>query len=195
MKLLKNLLMIVACILILCYIVFLAGGSMLAESQFSKAEFKKAVFEKTKMNINYKKIRILTTPTLQYKIKASDVKIDYSDDKPFASIGSVNFDLSAINLLFKNIKLSNIDLKNANVDLIVLENGKTKIDDYLTEQVTAYPCKYSFTLSTIKLDDYKFSKQNVQAHTISKEEGAAYTIAKTNAVEYLNTKFKDVKIK
>lgn len=191
MKYVKNILILIVTLLVLAYIAFLAIVPFVIESKFDKKAFASAVFELTKLKPEYPKVKIYTTPSLNVGFKFTDLKLMYPDDKQFMSSSYATLEFSAIDFLSNKLNFSKISLDKPVIDLIVLNNGKTKINDFFETNLHGPTCGYKIAPTSIQLNNYKIERYNMQKSNDSSLKGELKVIDKDTIIKYVNKMTKD----
>lgn len=134
----KYLFIIVFSALFALYAEFLFAVPKFVNLDFFKEDIQQIIKEQTKMTLDYKNTKIITTPLLGIGIKADDVSLKLPDGSEIFSADSVKGRISLPSLLLLTVKVSCVEINSPKVNLDIVNNEQFKIvrlvENILNEQ-------------------------------------------------------------
>ena len=129
-KFLKIFLIALASIVAFLYILFLAIPPILnATLDFDKykSDIQKIVKETSKLNLNYSKIKLYTTPLLSIGLIVDDIEVKFDDNSTLFKSSKIKGGIALPSLLTLTIKTAKCNIENPNINLEIIDNKEYKI--------------------------------------------------------------------
>lgn len=147
------------------YAVFLLVIPNAINLNIFKKDIQKIVFDMAKLDIDFGKAKIVTTPTLKVGLKVADFNLCYPSKISIASVGNAEFKISLLPLLLKTLHVSDISVDTPVLNLVYTKDGQIDLVKYIlqeleqqnptSEQATAeLPIKISNKLPVVKVKNY-----------------------------------------
>jgi len=111
---------------IISYVIFLATPLFVNLDGY-KPEIQKLVKENTKLNLDYSKLKIYTTPLLSAGIVLDDVNLTFDDGSSLFKTSKIKGGVAIPSLLTLTVKTSKCYVENPNINLEIVESKQYKI--------------------------------------------------------------------
>lgn len=193
--------------LVVLYAMFLLVIPNVINLNIFKKDIQKIVSDMTKLDVDFTKAKIVTTPTLKAGVKVNGFSLSYPDKNTIASVDGAEFKISLLPLLLKTLRVSDITIDSPSLNLIYTKDGQFDLVKYLlkeleqqntsTEQATAeLPIKISNKLPVVNVKNYnlKLADEKTKAFVQIKGDNFVFDNAEinkqlrvqTNGAVYLN---------
>src|SRR5574344_741386 len=129
-----------------------------------KSDIQKVVYNNCKLNLDYSKAKIVTSPIFSVGIRLKDVKISYPDKTNIISTDLAEAKVAVLPLIFKTIVIDSVKIKSPQINLDILPDDRLKIEKYLADNIAQTSDKTDSQQSFgfgIKLNKLKISDYNV----------------------------------
>ena len=162
-KFLKIVGIIVLAIILLAYLAFLFVLPRKLDLNAYKDDIQKLTLEQSHMNIDFKDIRLYTTPILEAGIKIEGLNITLPDKSELLNIGNAKAKISLPNLLFLTVRISEVTVENPQINIDIAEDGSqykimSVVQNIINEQkrqqelqAPAQTSKFAFNPAWIKI--------------------------------------------
>ncbi len=111
--------------------------------------------QNTKLSFDIENIKISPNYKFDINIKAKKIRLIYPNKKDFVTLDKINCDINLINLLFKRLDISKVNIKKAviNVDF----KNKYECFNYINQNIFEKSHGFKIGLLKIALDDFEFN--------------------------------------
>ena len=123
---LKVLAIIIVSILGLSYLAFLIVPNFINLDKYKPA-IQKMVLDNSKLNLDYSKLKLYSTPLLSLGVKIEDAKITYSDNSELFYSPKIKTGIALPSLLTLTIKTAKTEINNPSITLDIIDDKEYKI--------------------------------------------------------------------
>lgn len=117
---------VIVSILVLSYLAFLIIPNFINLDKY-KPDIQKMVLDNSKLNLDYSKIKLYSTPLLSLKIKIENAKITFSDNSELFYSPEIKTGIVLPSLLFLKIKTAQTEINNPSLTLDIINDKEYKI--------------------------------------------------------------------
>ena len=114
---------IILTIIILAYLAFLFILPKKLDLNAYKKDIQKLALEQSQLKLDFKDIRLYTTPILEAGIKIDGLNIKLPDDSELLNVDNVKTKISLPNLLLLTVRVSEISITNPQINIDIAKDG------------------------------------------------------------------------
>ncbi len=193
----------------LLYLVFLLVP-LFINLDFLKPQIQQIVKDSSKLNLNYSKLKIYTTPLLSAGVIIEDINISFDDKTALFKSDKIKTGIALPSLLTLTVKAAYSEISNPNINLEIIDNKQYKVvslieeiinenikkpkiekqkteQDIKNEQILAWVLEHlRIKVPNVKVVNYKVDINNPQTKNkllLSGDEIKLGYISKTNTVK------------
>ncbi len=116
----------------LSYLAFLIIPHFINLDKYKPA-IQKMVLDNSKLNLNYSKLKLYSTPLWSLGVKIEDIEITYSDNSKLFYSPKIKTGIALPSLLFLKIKTAKTEINNPIINLDIVDDREYKIVKLLTD--------------------------------------------------------------
>ncbi len=114
---------IILAFIILAYLAFLFILPRKLDLNTYKKDIQKLALEQSHLNIDFKDIRIYTTPILEAGVKINGLSIKLPDNSDLLNVDNVKTKISLPNLLLLTVRVSDVTVESPKINIDIAEDG------------------------------------------------------------------------
>lgn len=124
-----------------------------------KPELISEVKKATGLNLKVDKLSLATTWTFKIKVKAQNAKVTHQDNSELMNLKQGTVEVSVLPLIFKKLKIDNINLISPEISLYRLKNGHYKLEGIEIPEADESTPAFTPALSglNVNIKDYKIT--------------------------------------
>ncbi len=168
-----------------------------------KKDIQKIVFDSAKLNLEFSKVKLVTTPSLKAGVNISDLIVSYPDKKEIVKVDNAEVKISLLPLIFKTLRVSDVYVDSPNLSLEYLKNCQFDIVEYFNKNVILasdanstsqeeLPVNFSNKLPDVIVKNYKLSLKDEKTGNIISINGPELIFDKAEINRHFRIKSKGV---
>ncbi len=114
---------IILAVILLAYLAFLFILPKKLDLNIYKKDIQKLALEQSHLNLDFKDIKIYTTPILEAGIKINGLSVKLPDNSDLINIDNVKTKISLPNLLLLTVRISDVTVENPKISIDIAEDG------------------------------------------------------------------------